>query len=331
MTRSFNRRGRLEVAGLSAASGAAWCAVLTLGQGLRSGLPQAALDARAVVDFACAGGEFIAPLAVITGATLAAARWRSEGALTAAEALGDVPTALLWRAVWPTAAACALVGAWVASDLGPRRLAALRGRAVAAVGALEGDTSLRGPLAGGGAWVVRGRGSNVGAPQVELAVPSSGGLTWISATLESVEPLTLVDARVWSPALRARVGELVLSDGALSPWSLDGRHVTPTSALDVRDARLAFVAHRRVANPCAGAPLAALGAWLAARRSAVVAGWTTACALGGYHALQRALEQAARAGTAPPASAWGGVAALCVVLAVVYGLSARGAASRAAR
>ena len=162
MTRSFNRRGRLEVAGLSVASGAAWCAVLTLGQGLRSGLPQAALDARAVVDFACAGGEFIAPLAVITGATLAAARWRSEGALAAAEALGDVPTALLWRAVWPTAAACALVGAWVASDLGPRRLAALRGRAVAAVGALEGDTSLRGPLAGGGAWVVRGRGSNVG-------------------------------------------------------------------------------------------------------------------------------------------------------------------------
>jgi len=331
LSRSFTRRARLEVAGLTAAAGAAWGAVLALGLGVRADIPDAALDARALVDFACAGGEFIAPLAVVTGATLAASRWRLEGAITAAEALGHAAPTLLWRALWPTAIFCALAGAWSASDLGPRRLAALRARAVAAVGALDDDATLRGTWTGGGAWVVRGGGGHASRPRVEIAVPGSGGLTWISATLASVEPLSLVDAHVWSPALRARVGALTLSDGALSPWSLDRRHATPTRALDLSDSRLAFVAHRRVANPLSGAPLASLGAWLAARRSAFVAGWAVAGALGAYHGLQRALEHAARAGSVPPSSAWAGAAALWLAVAVVYGVSVRGAASRAAR
>jgi len=329
--RAFARRARLEVAGLTAVAGAVWCGVLAFGQGLRVGAPGDALDLWALIDFACASGEFMAPLAVVTGTTLAASRWRTEGALTAAAALGHVPAVLLLRAVWPTAVICGLTGAWSASELGPRRLAALRARAVAALGALEGDTSLRGTLAGGGAWVVRGGAEPGLAPQVELALPGSAGLTWVAATLARVEPLSLEDAHVWSPGLRARVGVLALSDASLSPWSLDSRHVTPTSALDLTDPRLDFVAHRRVANPLAGAPLAALGAWLAARQSAVVTGWTVAAVLGGYHAVQRALEHAVRAGTLPPMSAWAGAASLAVVAAVVYGLSSRGAASRAAR
>jgi hypothetical protein len=312
-------RGAREVAGLGLASAGAWALLLGVGQWARTGLAVTDLDLLSAVDLVVASAEFLCPLAATSGALLAAARWRAEGALVALEALGVRPDRLLLTAVGPVALLWGVIGASLAAEVAPLRLAAVRARAVHTLEARAGRETLRGALADGGAWVVRP--AMDGPPHLELSLPwGKSGVAWVTARVVEFDPFRTSDAVVWAEGLRARVGALELVGGGPSLWRLAERHETPSSRLEADDPRTRFLWHRRLATPLAAIPLALVAVFVAARLRPGLAALVAAALVGGFHLAVRALDQAVRAGHLEPGwAAWVAPLALCTVALGLYG------------
>jgi len=312
-------RGAREVAGLGLASAGAWALLLGVGQWARTGLSVADLDLLSALDLVVASAEFLCPLAAVSGALLATARWRAEGALVALEALGVRPERLLLAAVGPVALLWGALGASLAAEVAPLRLAAVRTRTVHALEARAGRETLRGALADGGAWVVRP--ALDGPPHLELSLPwGKSGVVWVTARVAEFDPFRATDAVVWADGLRARVGALELAGGGPTLWRLAERHETPSSRLEADSPRARFLWHRRLATPLAAFPLALVAVFVAARVRPGLAALVAAALLGGFHLALRALDQSVRAGHLEPGwAAWVTPMALCTVALGLYG------------
>ncbi len=312
-------RGAREVAGLGVASAGAWALLLGVGQWARTGLAVTDLDLVGGVDLVVASAEFLCPLAATSGALVAVARWRAEGALLALEALGVRPERLLLGAIGPVALLWGALGASLAAEVAPLRLAAVRARAVHALEARAARETLRGALPEGGAWVVRPAVD--GAPHLELALPwGESGVAWVTARVSAFEPFRATDAVVWAEGLRARVGALELVGAGPSLWRLSERHETPSSRLEADSPRARFLWHRRLATPLAAVPLALAAAFVATRVRPGLAALAGAALVGAHHLAVRALDQAARAGHVEPGwAAWVTPLALGAVVLGLYG------------
>lgn len=269
-------------------------------------VPRPALLAPAVIALA----EPALPLAALFGAGLAYGRLRRDGALVAFAALGVSPARLVAPAVGLGLGLAGVAG-WAAASAGPAAVATLRARVL----------DLAGPAPAAMLRLPDGAGLQVTGPPTDRALwaafPAPGGPVLLHGRAPVLAPggagLALGPTWIWGPRLRVQVDavQVTLGRDALHRrlQTLGAPNDQPTSALDPRAPREAFLRARRVALPALAPVWALLGALLGGGlggRRAVLAG---AAVVGAALWLLRTGELTARAGfLAPWAAAWAPVA-----------------------
>lgn len=255
------------------------------------------------------------PLVCLFAAGATYGALRSDGAWTAALALGHRPLALLRPAI-----ALGLIAAVSAATLAhgpvPRWIDGLRGDLLVGLAQLPTDAQLT--LATGHARIGPDRSLHAVTDRTYLRARRAhlqrGADGW---------RLIADDAWIWSPGARVRIGraELVLDRRQLERrlGQLGAPNSLPTAALD-RSAHHRFVAHRRSALPMLGIGWAILGAVLGVRLGARLAVLVAAGLVGASYWILRVGELNARADFAPPwFAAWAPV--MLVALLAALGLA----------